>query len=157
MVGGANLAGDPNLVEGLEEFLTELATNVATNGILTFTSTDAGTQTWDVRRSKGGLSFGTCAAQNLAFRSRFLLAMRSSKMGMVGLILRTFTDRRDDVSGMPVKEVRGYTVRLNGSRVEWEQLSAKDVASASGTDVKTGKILPKERAVVFCGPNGDTC
>ncbi len=132
----------------LDDFLSELALHVTTCGILTLASND-GVQSWDVQRVKGGLVFGIDSAQNVLFRAKLYGLLASEG---VGAILRTFTDHRDEITGLPIKEVRSYFVRRNGIEVEWKQFSAQETEEASGTDAESGKIIPRERAVVFCGP-----
>ena len=132
----------------LDDFLSELATHVTTRGILTLASSN-GAQKWDVERVKGGLVFGVDSAQNALFRARLYGLLASEG---VGAILRTFTDQRDEVTGLPIKEIRSYFVRRNGSEVEWKQFSAQETEEACSTDAESKKIIPRERAVVFCGP-----
>jgi hypothetical protein len=132
----------------LEDFLNELATHVTSSGILTLAfGNDA--QAWDVERVKGGLVFGVNSAQNALFRAKLYGLLASEG---VGAILRTFTDQRDEITGLPIKEIRSYFIRRNGSEVEWMQFSAQETEEACGTDAESGNIIPRERAVVFCGP-----
>ncbi len=130
----------------LEEFLDELASHVTTNGIVTF-SAEYETQKWDVKRSKGGLTFGTSKKQDMKFRGIFANTLVGS--GRLGLVLRTFTDKFDELSGLPIKEIRGYLVALDGQHVRWEKLAPDEIAEASGRD-EAGKIIPAEKAVVYC-------
>jgi hypothetical protein len=142
------MSDDSRQLDRLDGFLSELAKHVTTRGILTLASDD-GAQGWDVERVKGGLRFGTNSVQNALFRAKFYGLLASEG---VGVILRTFTSRRDEVLGLPIKEIRSYFVRRNGPRIEWRQFSAQETEEASGIDAESGKIIPRERAVVFCGP-----
>jgi len=70
------------------------------------------------------------------------------------LILRTFTGEKDEATGLPMKELRGYFVFLEGGRnLRFRQLSAREVAEASTTHYQTAKFLPPERSVIYCGPD----
>ena len=140
-----------NKLEGLQVFLNELSSHVAKHGQLTMSAEDY-VQKWDVNRVKGGLAFGVDQSQNMLFRAKLCSLLLNTKG--IGMILRTFTDMRDEVSGLPIKEIRSYFVfvRPHGSAIEWRQFTADETAKASGVDSQTGKILPMERAVVFCGP-----
>jgi hypothetical protein len=138
-------------LEGLQAILNELSSHVTTHGQLTM-STEDYVQKWDISRVKGGLMFGPDQSHDILFRAKLSGNLINTKG--VGMILRTFTDKRDEVSGLPIKEIRSYFVfvRPHESKVEWHQLTADETAKASGVDPDSGKILPMERAVVFCGP-----
>lgn len=74
----------------------------------------------------------------------------------MGIILRSFTAEKDEPIGCPVKELRGYLAYVKGhGRLVLRQMSAREVAEASTTHAETGKFLPPERGVVYCGPGHD--
>jgi hypothetical protein len=141
-------------IEGFQEFTEEIGTHVTKRGIITFTSKHRGTQKWDVEKGDNGeLVFGVDKFQSLLFPAKLLSALYEGKH--VGLILRTFTAERDESTGLPVKELRGYFVFLEGQRLRFRQSSAREIAEAPTTDHTTGKFLASERGVVYCGPNHD--
>lgn len=142
-------------IEGFQEFIAEIGRHVPKSGIITFTSERGGTQKWDVgKREDGGLVFGVNRFQSALFPARFLGVMSEERR--TGLILRTFTAEKDEPTGRPVKELRGYLVFMaEDGKLRFRQLSAQEVAEASTTHHVSGKFLAPERGVVYCGPDDE--
>lgn len=152
-------------VLGFDGLITELDGHIIKHGIITFVSAGmTNVEIWDVKRKKknGKLFFGTSRRHNLLFPVKFVTAIaQGSEMS---LVVRSFTEEYDDETGLPIKELRGYTVWLHDEigergekamRVYFRMISAKDMAHASNTDAVTGEPLKPEEAVIYCGPNGD--
>ncbi len=58
----------------------------------------------------------------------------------MGVILRIFREEKDEVTGLPIKEIRGYFIWIDDkNRISFIQLSASDVAISNLTDSETGK------------------
>ncbi|MEM3253227.1 MAG: hypothetical protein QXS71_02270, partial [Candidatus Micrarchaeaceae archaeon] len=74
------------------------------------------------------------------------------------IILRSFLDKRDDITKLPIKELRGYIVDfdLNSGNLNYIQVSARKLAESESIDSVTGKAMQPEPSVVYCGPDGDT-
>jgi len=141
------------MIEGFQEFAKEIGKHVSKSGMITFSSKHLGTQRWAVEKRKNGeLRFGIDMSQSSFFPAEFLRIVSQEKF--VGLVLRTFTEEKDDATGLPMKELRGYSVFLDGGRkIRFRQLSAREVAEASTTHYQTGKFLAPEKGVIYCGPN----
>ena len=146
---------DPSTLdgEGFARFMDEVASHVQRAGILTI-STKSRSQKWDVTKTRGGIRFGVDSHQSAIFPRWFLgIAARDR---FTGIILRTFTAQKDEPTGYPIKELRGYFAYVNDrGRLVFRQMSARDVAEASTTHAETGKFLAPERGVVYCGPGYD--
>jgi len=109
---------------------------------------------WDVMRlSNNQLVYGA----NPKYWPEFYVWLEESlKMSRtLSAILRSFLDIIDEGSGLPYKEIRGYVLTLTGGRATYTQLSARELRQALTTDPKTGRELPPEPAVIYCGPGDD--
>ncbi|MGD0886798.1 MAG: hypothetical protein ABSA46_18305 [Thermodesulfovibrionales bacterium] len=67
----------------------------------------------------------------------------------VGLILSSFTERMQ--SGLPIRELRGYSVRLGENNIVlFKKQSKAELFAACNTDFTTGEPLTPEIAVEYC-------
>ena|GEM_PF-504584 len=73
----------------------------------------------------------------------------------ITIFLRSFTKRVDETTGLPVKEIRGYIVSLEGNRIKYYQLTARELLEAFTRDPKTDERIEPEPAVIFCGPGDE--
>ena len=64
---------------------------------------------------------------------------------MIGIGVRLFTKRKDDVCGLPIKQIAGFNVVDNIVR----RCTAKEMADAHNHDSLTGNPVPPEPAVEF--------
>jgi hypothetical protein len=75
----------------------------------------------------------------------------------VGIMLRTFTKKTEKVRcpngknlTVPVKELRGYSLKANSKRIEFRQCTQSELFDSCNTDADTGKPMTPELAVVYC-------
>ncbi|MCL4344723.1 MAG: hypothetical protein JRN26_00495 [Nitrososphaerota archaeon] len=140
-------------VPGYREFVKEISRHVYVDAIFTY-SFRSETKSWDVRKiDSNTLFFGINAIQNSSFPKLFTDLLKSDNQA--GVVLRTFTEKKDELTGYPIKELRGYLVTLVNKRLVYTQISAQEMARSNSIDVTTGKSLAAERGVVYCGPNDD--
>ncbi len=139
-------------IPGYSEFINEIGRHIYNKGILTY-SFASESQKWDVKRVDGMLFFGVNAVQNSSFPDLFASLLKSNGFGAV--VLRSFTNKKDVLTGYIIKELRGYRIKLVDGRLSFEQISAREMAIANTTDSITGNPLPIERSVVYCGPGND--
>lgn len=166
--------------EDLREFLDEIERYVYRNAILTISGSklsrlrewrnipdtvltlymglrkieDIEILSWDVMRlSNNQIVYGA----NPKYWPEFYIWLEDSlKMSRtLSIILRSFLDTIDEESGLPYKEIRGYILTLTGDRAIYKQLSAQELRQALTTDPKTGRKLPSEPAIIYCGPGDD--
>jgi len=146
-------------VPGLSAFLGEIDKHVYKAAQLTFSykgEADVRTETWDINRNRrdGRLVFGASPSLWPEFYGRFVEA--ASGAGFLPVILRSFTNEVDEETGLPVKELRGYVVRVSSGRgLTYEQVSARELAEANNKDPRTGMPLEPEPAVVYVGKGGE--
>lgn len=146
-----------NSPKEIERFLEEVDKHIINIGIISFVweSYDGPKYSkWDIKRVDGKLMFGTNLEQSIYFPLFFSKALFEGKR--MGVILRSFREEKDEVTGLPIKEIRGYFIWIDDkNRISFIQLSARDVAISNLTDSETGKPLPPEHSVIYCGPDND--
>ena len=117
-----------------------------------------GAQKWDVKKVNGKLKFGTSPYHNLFFPLWF--TNRLSESGVLSIILRVFTDTKVEayihethkVINIPIKKVYGFFIDINHGI---KQLSLQELIDSCCTDYQTGKPLPLEDYVIYCGFDGE--
>lgn len=130
--------------------IEEITKRIYTTGIVTIASED-GAESWDVKKEKKGRAlFWAKHAENFPLRLRSLL----TKYRKLAMIIRSFLRERHGPTGLPLKELRGYVIWFDGEKVRLRMLKLNELISACDTDAFTGKPLPAEEAVIYCGTDG---
>lgn len=138
---------------GYRKFMNEISRHIYVDAIFTYSFNRQG-QSWDVRKIDDDLLFfGVNAIQNSAFARLFTDLLKSNGHG--GIVLRTFTEKKDEVTGYPIKELRGYRVSVDKGTLVYTQISAYEMARSNNVDAITGSPLTAERGVIYCGPDDD--
>jgi len=168
-------------VGGLSEFLSELESHVIEVAILTITGSklarpstwrglddgaiiamgmglekagDLEAIKWDVTRAgPNEFVYGTNPHLWPEFYGWFVESLRSSEV--LSIILRSFRKEVDELTGLPVKELRGYVVSMSEGKITYRQLTARELFEAHTTDSATGERIEPEPAVIYCGPGDD--
>jgi len=123
---------------------------VYTTAILTLSPAPApGQSQWDVKKADNGdLILGTEPNHTLLFWAKLTRLVYENEQ--IGLILRSFTERIHQPSGWPIKELRGFALKREGSNVTLSCLPLGYLFAAQNTDSKTGEPLTPETAVEYC-------
>ncbi|MFZ8823366.1 MAG: hypothetical protein ACO2O0_04340 [Desulfurococcales archaeon] len=109
---------------------------------------------WDARRLKDGfIVYGANPHLWPDFYTWFKESLLQSRV--LTILLRSFRREIDEITRLPIKEIRGYIARIEGLHLKFTQLSARELLEAYTKDPKTGKALEPEPAVIFCGPNDE--
>ncbi|MGC8662120.1 MAG: hypothetical protein ACP5TZ_06440 [Nitrososphaeria archaeon] len=138
---------------GYWKFINEISKHIYVDAIFTYSFTGQA-QSWDVRKIDDDLLFfGVNAMQNSSFAKLFTDLLKSNGHG--GIVLRTFTEKNDEVTGYPIKELRGYRVTVDNGTLVYTQISAHEMARSNNVDAITGNPLTAERGVIYCGPDDD--
>ncbi|HAM51850.1 MAG TPA: hypothetical protein DCP92_14625 [Nitrospiraceae bacterium] len=132
-----------------EAFFDELKKRVYTNAIATIASPE-GVLTFDIRRNESGKPvFGYSLEESAILHARLYRLL--SNYNKISLILRSFTERRHVQSGLPIKELRAYTMWLGGNKtLLFEKASKAALFVVCNTDAGTGEPLTPEIAVEYC-------
>jgi len=168
-------------VDGLSELLSELESHVIEEAILTVTgpklarpstwrdlddgvvmAMDMGLEKagdweaikWDMTRI--GPSEVVYGANPYLWPEFYRWFVESARLSNVlSIILRSFRREIDDLTGLPVKELRGYVVNMSEGKIMYRQLTARELFEAHTTDPATGERIEPEPAVIYCGPGND--
>lgn len=109
---------------------------------------------WDAKRLKDGfVVYGSDPRLWPDFYGWFRESILKS--GYLTIFVRSFRSEIDEITKLPVKEIRGYIAYIEGDHLRFTQLSAKELAEAYTKDPRTGEALEPEPAVIFCGPNDE--
>ncbi|MEM4969791.1 MAG: hypothetical protein QXE01_00900 [Sulfolobales archaeon] len=109
---------------------------------------------WDAKKLKDGfVIYGANPRLWPDFYRWFKESLLQSKI--LTILLRSFRKEIDEITGLPIKEIRGYIVHIEGSNLRYTQLSARELLEAHIKDPRTGEKLEPEPAVIFCGPNDE--
>lgn len=134
---------------GFNLLMNEIKKYVYSNGIITLSSYGYA-QSWDVRREDDKLIFGTEPFHTPMFITRIMNLLFTN--GLVSFILRSFTDKKDNETGLPIKELRGYIVKLENNIIKFDQITLEELITAH-TTYENIRLAP-EPAVIFCGKDG---
>jgi hypothetical protein len=168
-------------LRGFQELLVELEKHIYGNAILTIsghklarprqweglsdeviTALNMGLQKvgeleiikWDASRLKENLVvYGADPEFWPEFYKWLSNSLKKSKT--ISILLRSFTKKVDETTGLPIKEIRGYIVSLEGNNIKYHQLTARELLEAYTRDPETGKRIEPEPAVIFCGPGDE--
>ncbi len=131
---------------GIGEFLQELESHCHSNAIATFVGSDSEPFVVDLQREGDWVRYGDRDGVKATFIRK--LANECTPMG--SLILRSFTAETDDVTQLPIKELRGYVLQQDSDRFEFEKLSSETMFACHNTDAQTGEPLALEQSVRYC-------
>jgi len=145
------------MFSGFDIIIQQIEKYTKKSSIITFSNDDGIVEKWDVVRKGNEVVYGTNSYQNRIFKQYLLDFIMNSRV--TSIILRSFTDVKESNTGLPFKELRGYSIthRRNGGKnhIIMEQLSAEEMFSASNTDHRNGKPLEPEKSVIYC--EGEHC
>lgn len=138
---------DPTMkLHGLNELLAELESHCPKRAIVTFLGSDGYPLTIDLDRQGDQVTYGYEAHT----KELFLRQLETQCDRVASLILRSFTDVIDPIAQLPIKELRGYVLKRQGNRLEFEKLSPERMFACQNTDSQTGEPLPLEQSVRYC-------
>ena len=130
-------------------FFDELKKRVYTNATATIASRN-NILKFDIHKNESGnLFFGYSREESAILHARIYRFI--GEYNSIALILRSFTERMHMRSGLPIKELRGYSVRLGeNNTVLFKKASKAELFADFNTDTKTGEPLTPETAVEYC-------
>jgi hypothetical protein len=127
----------------LTTLLHDLESYCYTTAIVTLTTEDDQLPlTMDLHREDGAVQFGYAPGH------KDLLMARLINYG--GLILRSFLEEKDPQTGLPIKELRGWSLMLGDGDLVVTRIPADDLYWACNTDSQTGERLKPEPDVRYC-------
>lgn len=127
-------------------FLQELESHCFSIAIATFLDSDGKPMVIALKREGERVLYGDMWGAKELFIAKLLVGCQPS----ASLILRSFTSETDELTQLPIKELRGYVLKGNGDNLEFEKLSPNAMFACHNTDAKTGEPLPLEQAIRYC-------
>lgn len=134
------------LVPGVSLFLQELESHCHSKAIVTFLDSDGEPMVITLKRLGDEVTYGDYWGVKELFVSKLLVGCHPSG----SLILRSFTDQMDELTQLPIKELRGYILQGRGDDLEFEKISPTTMFACHNTDAATGEPLPLEQSVRYC-------
>lgn len=130
----------------LSSLLQELESHCESSAIATFLDSDGEVFVVDLTRENDSIHYG----YQEGVKELFMLKLLKGVKNQASIILRSFTDEIDQYTNLPIKELRGYILRKNGDRIEFNKISAKMMFACHNTDAQTGEPRPLEQSVRYC-------
>lgn len=131
---------------GVLSFLQELESHCFSTAIVTFLDHDSEPMVITLKRQGKDVSYGNYWGTKELFASKLRFGCNPSG----SLILRSFTLEIDDLTQLPIKELRGYILRGDGDDLEFEKISSSAMFACHNTDARTGEPLPLEQSIRYC-------
>jgi hypothetical protein len=130
----------------LVAFLAELESHCSSTAIATFLDSEGQVFVIDLNRHGNSISYGYKVGDEGEFINRLLWRCNPQ----ASLILRSFTAEIDNLTKLPIKELRGYVVKNTNNTLEFEKLSPTMMFACYNTDAETGEPLPLEQSIRYC-------
>lgn len=127
-------------------FLAELESHCFSSAIVTLLDSDHQVFVIDLHRHGNSISYG----YNVGHKDEFIQRLLWGCEPQASLILRSFTAEVDELTNLPVKEIRGYVVKKLNHKLKFEKLSPSMMFACYNTDAETGEPLPLEQAIRYC-------
>lgn len=134
------------LVPGVSSFLHELESYCHLKAIVTFLDSEGEPMVITLTRQGEEVIYGDYWGVKELFAAKLLVGCNPSG----SLILRSFTEEIDELTQLPIKELRGYVLKGNGKDLEFEKIPPTTMFACHNTDSETGEPLPLEQGVRYC-------
>jgi hypothetical protein len=133
-------------IKGLNQLLAELESHCPKQAIVTFLGSDGQNFAINLYRQGSQVSYG----EQEHTKELFLRQIQSQCNPIGSIILRSFTPEIDPMTQLPIKELRGYILKRQGDRLEFEKISPETMFACQNTDAQTGEPLALEQSVRYC-------
>ncbi|MBR8827779.1 MAG: hypothetical protein DSM107014_07710 [Gomphosphaeria aponina SAG 52.96 = DSM 107014] len=130
----------------VKEFLNELESHCSSTAIATFLNNQEQPFVIDLRRKHNRVIYGYQKGHKELFLNKLIFDTQPH----ASLILRSFTPEIDELTNLPLKEIRGYIIRRQGEELVFEKISPTMMFACQNTDAETGEPLPLEQSVRYC-------
>lgn len=131
---------------GVMSFLQELESHCHSRAIVTFLDSDDDPLVIDLERQGKQVIYD----EDWGIKELFIAKLLVSCNPFGSLILRSFTSEIDQVTQLPIQELRGYILKSKGNDLEFEKLPPNALFAYHNTDAQTGEPLPLQPGVRYC-------
>lgn len=91
---------------------------------------------------------------SVTFKTTALNYLTTSS-SIIVLLICDMNQKIDKKKG--IKEIWGFKIANENKSTIFEQISSDDIYKFSTTNLYTGKSIPPQKEVVYCGPDGKIC
>ncbi|HEY9665545.1 MAG TPA: hypothetical protein V6C91_02010 [Coleofasciculaceae cyanobacterium] len=134
------------LAPGIGTFLQELESHCRWKAIVTFLDSNGESLVVELERQGENVKYGKNWGVKELFVAKLLVGCNPSG----SLILRSFTEEIDELTQLPIKELRGYILKGYRNDLEFEKIPPTSMFACHNTNAATGEPLPLEQAVRYC-------
>jgi hypothetical protein len=134
------------LLPGVRSFLEELESHCVSRAIATFLGSDGEVLIIKLEYQGQEVTYG----EYWETKELFIIKLLASCNPSGTLVLRSFTTEIDELTQLPIKELRGYTLKNHNNDLQFEKLSPTEMFACHNTDAETGEPLPFEQSVRYC-------
>ncbi|WP_204104663.1 MULTISPECIES: hypothetical protein [Spirulina sp. CCY15215] len=131
---------------GLQNLLNCIEEHCLSSAIATFLDSNGIPFVIDLKRQGDRVQYGYQIGMREIFMAKILNGCNPS----ASLVLRSFTSEIDEITELPIKELRGYILMRSKNDISFEKIPAHTMFACQNTDAKTGEPLPLEQSVRYC-------
>jgi hypothetical protein len=129
---------------GVMALVQEIESHCLGKAIVTFLCQEDQVVVYELQRENESIRYRN------SDRVQFIIHLLRGSNPFGSIVLRSFTSQKDELTQLPIKELRGYFLEGNGTDLSFEKLSPEAMFACQNTDVKTGEPLPLEQGVKYC-------
>jgi hypothetical protein len=134
------------MIESVIAFINEIESHCYSQAIATFLPSNDQPFVIDLVRKGQKVKYG----YKSGMREKFIKKLISECQPIGTLVLRSFTAEIDEMTKLPIKELRGYIIDSDGENWQYQKISSTEMFAAQNTDYRTGEPLPLEQSVRYC-------
>jgi hypothetical protein len=131
---------------GLNSLLQELESHCDSVALVTFLNSGNEPMVVILKREGEEVTYG----DHWGVKETFVANLLGGCIPSASLILRSFTQEVDELTQLPIKELRGYILKGDGYDLEFEKLPPNTMFACHNTNAETGEPLPLEQSVRYC-------
>jgi hypothetical protein len=140
----------------VDEIVKEIKTRVSSRGTISMAPANSGTAfDWEVIKRGGKIIFYTPELTKGRFRQQVREFL--TEYDVVGFILVSETGQKLTDGETEIKEMWGYRIMWQNNEPILERIPHDQLYDYCTIDFSSGRKLPPEVEIVYCGPNGKIC
>ena len=134
------------IMESIIAFINEIESHCDHQAIATFLPNNQQPFVINLVRQGDRVKYG----HKRNMREKFIKKLISECQPIGTLVLRSVTTEIDELTHLPIKELRGYIMQSDGQNWQYQKISPTEMFAAQNTDYRTGEPLPLEQSVRYC-------
>ena len=140
----------------VDEIVTEIKTRITSRGTISVSPANPGKAfDWEVVKRGGKIIFYTPELTKGRFRQQVREFL--SEYDVVGFILVSETGQKLTDGKTEIKEMWGYQIMWSDMKPSLTRIPHDQLLEYCTTDFASGRKIPPEAEIVYCGPDGKIC